>query len=82
MDGRMKETRQRVSKFVKNFVAALGHCAMEEGELIAPALLLVAALGLICLLLSLAQVGYEMVWHPNSTNVAARLAQLSIFPGQ
>ena len=73
-----RATRQRVCKFVKNFVAALGHCAIEEGELGAPVLFLIAAAGFVWLLSIVMQVGYEMVWDPNSTDVTGRLAQLSI----
>jgi Na+/H+ antiporter NhaA len=71
---------ERVSRFVKNFVAALGHCVLSEA--LGPVLLLLAAVGALWLISATVQVTYEIVWDPNASDVAARLASLSIDPSK
>jgi hypothetical protein len=72
--------RQRVSRFVKNFVAALGDCVLSEA--LGPALILLAAVGALWLISATVQIAYEIACDPNASDVAARLAYLSIDPSK
>jgi hypothetical protein len=72
----------RASRFVRNFVAALGHCALGEGEVFGPVLIILSFVGVLWLVSAAAQLAYEMVCDPNAADVAARLASLSIDPSK
>jgi len=85
--------RERSSRFVKNFFGALGRCFIDEpisdlasalGEGIdgiLGLLIMVAACAFIaCLFYGFFQVGYELMFDPNATDVASRLASISISP--
>jgi hypothetical protein len=74
--------RARVSRFVKNFVATLGHCLFEESEVLGPVLILLSFLGVLWLASVTVQLAYEMVCDPNAADVGARLASLSIDRGK
>lgn len=74
--------RERVSQFVKNLVAALGHCALEEGEALGPVLILLSFVGVLWLAFATVQFAHEIIWDPNAADVAARLASLSIDPSK
>ncbi|OLE14451.1 MAG: hypothetical protein AUG89_01855 [Acidobacteria bacterium 13_1_20CM_4_56_7] len=87
--------RERSSRFVKNFFGALGRCFIDEpisdlasalGEGIdgiLGLLIMVAACAFIaCLFYGFFQVGYELMFDPNATDVASRLASISISPGK
>ncbi len=71
---------KRVARFVKNFVAALGHCLFEGGEVLGPVLILLSFVGVLWLASAMVQVAYEMICDPNAADVGARLASLSIDP--
>jgi hypothetical protein len=73
----MSQTGERVSRFARNFVAALGHCVSEELELIVPVGLIFACLVIFA---TIVQIVYEVLFDPNSADVSARLASLSIDP--
>ncbi|HZQ20357.1 MAG TPA: hypothetical protein VFA90_16810 [Terriglobales bacterium] len=87
--------QERISRFVKNFFAALAHCSLEDfpfgdadghGSIFATVLGCVALLvtsvlvcaGVIALVYGFVQVTYELMFDPNSHDVAARLFGLSI----
>jgi hypothetical protein len=74
--------RQRITRFGRNFLAALGHCALEEAELIGPVLLVFSVVGLLLVFSVVVCIAYEIVLDPNSADVAARLACLSIDPSK
>jgi len=76
----MSKTGECVSRFARNFVAALGHCVSEELELLGPALLILVGVGGLLFLATALQIGYELAFDPNSADVSARLASLSIDP--
>jgi hypothetical protein len=69
--------RERSERFLKNLFGALAHCVFEEPECAVPA---AACVFIICFANIFFQVGYELVFDPNATDVAARLASLSITP--
>ena len=72
--------KQWVSRFVQNFVAALGHCLLEEGEGLGLVLILLSFVGVLWLVSGTVQLAYEIVWDPSAADVTARLASLSIDP--
>jgi hypothetical protein len=72
----------RASRFVRNFVAALGHCALEDGEVIEPVLITLSFVGVLWLVSTAAQLAYEIVCDPGAADIAARLASLSIDPSK
>ena len=72
--------KARATKFAKDLTATLLHCAADETEFLTPAVLLLVTAGFIWIFTVFCQVGYEILTDPNSTNVAHRLAQLSIDP--
>jgi hypothetical protein len=73
---------ERISRFFKNFVAAAGHCLLEEGEVLGPVLLLLSLVGVLWLAFAMVQLAYEIIWDPNAADVASRLASLSIDPSK
>jgi hypothetical protein len=73
--------KSRIPRFGTNFLAALGHCALEESELIGPVLLVFGLVGLLLVLSVVTRIAYEIFLDPNSADVSARLACLSIDPG-
>jgi len=85
--------RERSSRFLKNFFCALGRCFIEDALFDIPDVLgegVGGALGLlipaaacvlvVCLFYGFFQVGYELMFDPNATDVASRLAAISISP--
>ena len=69
-------TRERIERFFKNLVSALGHCIFEDPEglgIVIPALVCVGILWLIGVAV------YDFVLDPHITTVAA-LDSLSIDP--
>ena len=72
--------KKRITGFGKNFLAALGHCALEEAELIGPVLLVFSVVELLRVFSVVVCIAYEIVLDPNSADVAASLACLSIDP--
>jgi hypothetical protein len=69
-------TRQRIERFFKNLASALGHCILEDAEvlgMVIPALVCVGILWLIGMAV------YEFVLDPHITT-AASLDSLSINP--
>lgn len=89
--------QERISRFVRNFVAALARCFLEDfsfgdaegvgsslGSVIGGVILLITfffmCAGLIVLICGFVQVTYELMFDPNSHDVAARLFGLSINP--
>jgi hypothetical protein len=74
--------KSRMCRFGNNFLAALGHCALEESEPIGPVLLVVALVGLLLLFSVVTRIAYEIFLDPNSADVSARLACLSIDPSK
>jgi hypothetical protein len=69
--------RDRSERFLKNLFGALGHCVFEEPGCAVPA---AACIFIGCFLFIFFQVGYELMFDPNATDVAARLASISISP--
>jgi hypothetical protein len=67
----------RVRKFCADFIAALWHCAFEQIELLVPVGFIAVFLGAVSIV---GRIAYEMLLDPNSADIAARLAQLSIDP--
>lgn len=78
---RSNAVKDKTSRFAKNFVAALGDCAFEEVDLIAPVLLILGVAGSLLFIIIGASVVYELFVDPSSVDVSARLAGLSIDPG-
>lgn len=74
--------KKRITGFGKNFLAALGHCALEEAELIGPVLLVFSVVGLLLVFSVVMRIGYEIVLDPNSADISARLACVSIDPSK
>jgi hypothetical protein len=75
-------SKKRASQFVKNFVAALGHCLLEECEVLGPVLIVLSFVGVLWLAFATLQFAYEIIWDPTAADVAARLASLSIDPSK
>lgn len=71
--------RDRINRFVRNFIGALGHCALEDMELFVPVLSVLACAGLLVLFFN---ISYDLILDSDSANVASRLAQLSIDPSK
>ena len=69
--------RERSERFLKNLFGALGHCVLEELGCAVPAAI---CFFIVYFFYVFFQVGYELVFDPNATDVAARLASLSIIP--
>jgi hypothetical protein len=86
--------RKQSARFIKNFFGALGHCVLQEVDISdvlgeAPGGLegvvvgimgILFSIALACLVYGFFQVGYELMFDPNATDVAARLAAISISP--
>jgi hypothetical protein len=64
---------EQISRFFKDFVAAAGNCLWEADEVFVPVLAVVACASLFWL-------AYELMFDPDSVNIASRLAVLSIDP--
>jgi hypothetical protein len=84
---------ERSSRFLKNFLKALGRCFIEDAVFDIPDVLGEGVGGVLGLLIAVAacvfigcifygffQVSYELMFDPNATDVAARLAAISISP--
>jgi hypothetical protein len=63
--------------FVRNFFRGLAHCAFDEPEC---AVLAAACIFIGYFLYIFFQVGYDLIFDPNATDVAARLASIFISP--
>jgi hypothetical protein len=72
-----EDTLTRVRKFCADLIAALWHCAFEETEVFVPIGFIALFLGTVSIV---GRIAYEMLLDPNSADVAAGLAQLSIDP--
>jgi hypothetical protein len=80
MGRNMSTIRERTVRFIKNFCAALGHCVFEDGDVLTLAIPVLACIGLLMIFVGALGVGHELVFDPNSADVSARLARLSIDP--
>ena len=69
--------RERTERFLKNFFGALVHGVLEESGCAVPA---AACVFIVCFLYVFFQVGYELMFDPNATDIAARLAVISVSP--
>ncbi len=69
--------RERTERFLENFLGALGHCVLEDLGCAVPA---AACFFVICFFYVFFQVGYGLMFDPNATDVATRLAAISISP--
>jgi hypothetical protein len=71
---------QRSSRFLRNLFCSLGHVLLDLGGILG--LLAMAALctGVVICVCLFFQIGYELMFDPNATDVAARLASVSISP--
>jgi hypothetical protein len=69
-------TRQRIERFCKNLVSALGHCVFEDGEVFGLAILALACIGVLWLV---GMAVYEVIVNPHVTT-AASLDLVSINP--
>lgn len=69
--------RERIDRFVKNVIGALGHCALEEVGSLADVLLAIACIGVLWIV---GTITYELIFDPHATNIAAALDALSINP--
>ena len=69
--------RERCERFLKNLLGALGQCGFEDLGFAIPA---AACILIGWFLFIFFQVGYELMFDPNATDVAARLASVSISP--
>ena len=76
----MSPIGERTVRFIKNFCAALGHCVFEDGDALTLAIPVFVCIGLLMLFVNALGVGYELIFDPNSADVSARLARLSIDP--
>ena len=76
--------QKQSARFARNFATALGHCMLEDGELMGlamgTAIVVLVCVGVLLLFFTALQISYELVFEPNAVNVASRLAQLSIDP--
>ena len=69
--------QDRIERFVKNLIGALGHCVAEELDMIGPALAAIACIGVLWIV---GTITYELIFDPHATNVATALDSLSINP--
>jgi hypothetical protein len=84
--------RERSERFLKNFFGALGRCFIENvfdltdlsgegvGGVLALLITAAACVCVVCLFYGFFQVSYELMFDPNATDVASRLAAISISP--
>jgi hypothetical protein len=72
--------QQRVALFFKNFLAALGHCVLEDLEVLGPVTVVLTCICIVLACVIVVQVAYEMVLAPNAADVASRLISLPIDP--
>ena len=72
--------QQRVALFFKNFLAALGHCVLEDLEVLGPVTVVLTCICIVLACVMVVQVAYEMVLDPNAADVASRLISLPIDP--
>jgi len=70
-------TREQVSRFVENCASALGHCLLEDAEVLIPVILILAGGAFLWII---GVTFYEIIFDPHATNVAAALDSLSIDP--
>jgi len=84
---------KRSSWFLRNFFSALGRCFIEDavsdiagalcegiGGFLSLLVMVAVCASIVCLFYGFFQVGYELMFDPNATDVAARLASISISP--
>jgi len=84
---------KRSSRFLRNFFSALGRCFIEDavsdiagalcegiGGFLSLLVMVAVCASIVCLFYGFFQVGYELMFDPNATDVAARLASISISP--
>jgi hypothetical protein len=69
---------ERTVRSIKNFCAALGHCVFEDGDALTLAVPVFVCIGLLMLFVSALGARYELIFDPNSADVSASLARLSI----
>ncbi len=72
--------QQRVALFFKNFLAALGHCVLEDLDVLGPVTLVLSCICIVLVCVIVFQIAYEMVLDPNAADIASRLTSLSIDP--
>jgi hypothetical protein len=70
-------TKEQVSRFIKNAASVLGHCALEEVEVLVPAILVLVGGAFLWII---GVVVYDLMFDPHAANVAATLDSLSISP--
>jgi hypothetical protein len=68
--------RERIERFFKNLMSALGHCIIEDPEVVSTAILALACVGVFWLI---GMAVYDLILDPHVTTVAA-LDSLSIDP--
>jgi hypothetical protein len=78
---------QRSSRFIRNFSCALGRGLIEQVDPVdvlgegSDGILGVLAMAAVCIGVGLFfQIGYELMFDPNATDVGARLSSVSISP--
>ena len=70
-------TKGRLNRFLKNLGSALGHCLIEDTEVLVPVIVVLSCL---CVVYLLGVFVYDFVLDSNSVDVASRLSSLSIDP--
>jgi len=65
---------------LQNFLAALGHCVLEDLEVLGPVTVVLTCICIVLACVIVVQVAYEMVLAPNAADVASRLISLPIDP--
>ena len=70
-------TKERINRFFKNLASALGHCLIEDSEVLVPVIVVLSCL---CVAYLLGVFVYGFVLDSNSVDVASRLSPLSIDP--
>ena len=72
--------QQRVARFFKNFLAALGHCVLEDLDVLRSVTVVLTCICIVLACVMVVQIAYEMILDPNAADVASRLISLSIDP--
>jgi hypothetical protein len=82
----------RISRFLKNCAISLGRCIIDEAlpdigglsegtdGLLTLLLMMAVCVSILSVVYGFFQVGYELMFDPNATDVSARLASISITP--
>ena len=83
---------ERSSRFLKNFFSALGRCFIENafditdlsgeavGGVLGIAVIAIFCASIACVAYGVFQITYELMFDPNATDIASRLAGISISP--